>query len=83
MVPDRLHALVVQLMDSHSGSYACPCIYLQQTLSHVPEERQGWRWKWRAVNRRCNAAVQGFVQQGVDEATLRPAPDVRGGCDCG
>ena len=82
-MPDRLRALVVQLMDSHSGNDACLCIYLQQTLSHVPEERQGRSVELCVVNRRYRAAVQAFVQQGVDEAPLRPAPDARGGCDCG
>ena len=70
-------------MGSHGDNYPFPCIYLEQNLSRVSEERQGWVAELCAVNRRYKAAVQAIVQQGVDDGTLRPAPDARGGCDGG
>ena len=73
----------MQLRGSHGDNHPFPCIYLQQNLSHVPEERQGWAAELRAVNRRYKAAVQAIVQQGVDDETLWPAPDARGSCDGG
>ena len=73
----------MQLRGSHGDNHLFPCIYLQQNLSHALEERQGWAAELRAVNRRYKAAVQATVQQGVDDGTLRPAPDARGSCDGG
>ena len=75
--PAKLRALVLQLMQSYADNYPFLYVYLQQNLSHVSEERQGWAADLRAVNRRYEAAVQAMVQQGVDDGTLRPVLDAK------
>ena len=75
--PAKLRALVLQLMRSYADNYPFLYVYLQQNLSHVSEERQGWAAELRAVNRRYEAAVQAMVQQGVDDGTLRPVLDAK------
>ena len=75
--PAKLRTLVLQLMGSYGDNYPFLYVYLQQNLSHVSEDRQGWAAELRAVNRRYEAAVQGIVQQGVDDGTLRPVLDAK------
>lgn len=73
----KLRTLVLQLMQSYADNYPFLYVYLQQNLSHVSEERQGWAAELRAVNRRYETAVQAMVQQGIDDGTLRPVVDVK------
>ncbi|MCW2616522.1 MAG: hypothetical protein JWN08_3516 [Frankiales bacterium] len=75
--PAKLRTLVLSLMRSYSDNYPFLYVYLQQNLSHVSEERQGWAAELRGVNRRYEAAVQAIVQQGVDDGSLRPVLDAR------
>ena len=75
--PDKLRTLVVSLMVSYAENYPFLYVYLQQNLSHVSEQRQGWAAELRGVNRRYEAAVQGIVQQGIDDGTLRPVLDAK------
>ena len=75
--PVKLRALVLQLMRSYADNYPFLYVYLQQNLSHVSEERQGWAAELRGVNRRYEAAVQAMVQQGIEDGTLRPVLDAK------
>lgn len=75
--PVKLRRLVVSLMESYAANYPVLYVYLQEHLSHVEEERQGWAQRMRAINRDWEQAVEDIVQEGLDDGSLRPIADAK------
>lgn len=75
--PDKIRALVVDLMVSFAANYPVLYVYLQANLSHVTGKRAAWAQQMREVNHRWESAIEGIVQQGIDDGTIRPLADPR------
>ena len=69
--PEKLRALITSLMASYGEHYPILYVYIQENLTHVPEEHRPWAEDMRQVNRSYERIVIGLVEQGVREGTLR------------
>lgn len=70
--PEKLRALVVSLMESYAANYPFLYVYIQENLSHVPEQHAGWARDMRRVNKEYERIVVELVQTGFDDGTIRP-----------
>jgi AcrR family transcriptional regulator len=75
--PEKLRALIVDLMVSFAANYPMLYVYLQGNLSHISGKRAAWAQQMREINHRWENAIQAIVQQGIDEGTIRPLADPR------
>jgi AcrR family transcriptional regulator len=71
MAPEKLRALIRSLMASYCEHYPILYVYIQENLTHVPEEHRRWAEDMRQVNRSYERVVIGLLEQGVREGTLR------------
>ena len=75
--PDKLRALVVDLMVSFAANYPMLYVYLQGNLKHISGKRAAWAKQMREINHRWEGAIEAIVQQGIDEGTIRPLAEPR------
>lgn len=75
--PEKLRALIVDLMVSFAANYPMLYVYLQGNLKHITGKRAAWAHQMREVNHRWEGAIQAIVQQGIDEGTIKPVADPR------
>ena len=68
----KLRELLVALMRSYSDNYPILYVFIQENLSHVPDEHAGWARDMRHANREYEQIVIDLVQTGHDEGSLRP-----------
>lgn len=75
--PEKLRTVIVDMMISFATNYPVLYIYLQANLSHVTGRRAQWAQEMRSFNHRWEAAIEGIVQDGINEGTIRPLADPR------
>lgn len=69
--PEKLRALIRALMTSYAEHYPILYVYIQENLTHVPEDHRRWAEDMRQVNRDYERIVIALLEQGVREGTLR------------
>ena len=70
--PEKLRELIVALMQSYADHYPILYVFVQENLTHVPDEHAGWAYDMRRVNKAYEQIVVELVQAGYDEGTMRP-----------
>ncbi len=70
--PEKLRALVVDLMRSYADHYPILYVFIQENLSHVTVPEAAWARDMRRVNKEYEQIVVDLVQAGYDEGSLRP-----------
>jgi AcrR family transcriptional regulator len=69
--PDKIRALVTQLMASYEEHYPVLYVLIQENLAHAAGDDVAWASDMRAVNREYEQIVIELVQTGYDEGSLR------------
>jgi AcrR family transcriptional regulator len=72
--PAKLRELVVALVQSYADNYPFLYVFIQENLSHVPDEHAAWAQDMRRGNKEYEQIVVDLVQAGYDEGSLRPGP---------
>ncbi len=72
--PDKLRELIVSLLQSYADHYPILYVYIQENLTHVPDEHAEWARDMRRVNKEYEQIVVDLVQSGYDEGSMRPGP---------
>lgn len=70
--PDKLRSLVESLMLSYAAHFPVLYVFIQENLSHVPDQHVSWATDMRSANFRYERILADIVQQGLDEGTIRP-----------
>ena len=70
--PEKLRELIVSLMQSYSDHYPILYVFIQENLSHVPDQHAAWARDMRRVNKDYEQIVVEIVQAGFDEGSMRP-----------
>jgi AcrR family transcriptional regulator len=70
--PEKLRTLLVALMQSYADHYPILYVFIQENLTHVPDEHAGWARDMRRLNKEYEQIVIDLVQAGYDEGTMRP-----------
>ncbi|GAC1330290.1 MAG: TetR/AcrR family transcriptional regulator [Mycobacteriales bacterium] len=70
--PEKLRELIVSLISSYAEHYPILYVFVQENLTHVPDKHLRWAAEMRAVNQEYERIVVGLVEQGMQDATLRP-----------
>jgi TetR/AcrR family transcriptional regulator, cholesterol catabolism regulator len=68
---EKLHTLIVALMQSYAEHYPLLFVYMRENLSHADPDRSGWSEHMRTVNRRYERAIISIVQAGIDDGSIR------------
>lgn len=71
--PQKLHKLIVELMESYAQNYPFLYVYLQENMTHVAPKRKAWAEDMRRVNRDYERAITDIIRQGIDEGTIKAA----------
>jgi AcrR family transcriptional regulator len=74
---DKLHKLVVALMESYATHYPLLYVYIRENLSHVENERTEWSRYMRGLNRQYEEVFTAIVQEGIDKGEIRPLASAR------
>lgn len=69
--PEKLRAVITQLMTSYEEHYPVLYVLIQENLTHTEHGDAEWAAHMRRVNRDYQQLVVGLVQDGYDEGTLR------------
>lgn len=69
--PEKLRALIRALMTSYAEHYPILYVYIQENLTHVPDEHADWARDMRRSNKEYEQIVVHLVQTGYDEGTMR------------
>ena len=69
---EKLRTLLVALMQSYADHYPMLYVFIQENLTHVPDEHSGWARDMRRANKTYEQIVIDLVQAGYDEGSLRP-----------
>lgn len=69
--PEKLRELIVRLVQSYADNYPFLYVFIQENLSHVPEEHAGWASEMRRSNKEYEQIVVDLVQRGYDEGSMR------------
>lgn len=70
--PAKLRELIVALMQSYADNYPILYVFIQENLTHVPEQHAGWARDMRRGNKEYEQIVVELVQAGYDEGSIRP-----------
>lgn len=69
--PEKLRALVMDLMRAYADHYPILYVFVQENLSHVTGPEAAWAEHMRRVNKEYEQIVVELVQAGYDEGTMR------------
>jgi TetR/AcrR family transcriptional regulator, cholesterol catabolism regulator len=69
--PEKLRALIVELMCSYEEHYPLLYVYIREDLRQTGGKRTAWSKHMQGLNRRYEDAVISIVSDGFDEGSLR------------
>ena len=69
--PQKLRALIVELMVSYEEHYPFLYVFIQENLNHVSGGSSAWAKKVKKINREYEEVVIGMVEDGYKDGTLR------------
>ena len=75
--PEKLRALIKDLMESYGRNYPLLYIYIRENLSHVAGDRSAWAAQMKRLNRRYEESAVAIIQQGLDDGTFRALGSAR------
>ena len=70
--PEKLRTLIQALMRSYAANYPMLFVYIQENLSHVPDQHAQWAASMRRINKDYERVVIDLLERGVQEGTIRP-----------
>jgi TetR/AcrR family transcriptional regulator, cholesterol catabolism regulator len=75
--PEKLSALIKDLMESYGRNYPLLYIYIRENLSHVAGGRSAWAAQMKRLNKRYEESAVAIIQQGMDDGTFRELGSAR------
>jgi len=69
--PEKLHRLMVSLMESYAETYPVLYVMIQENLSHVAPIQNEWARRVRRINRHWERTLIEIIEQGQEDGTLR------------
>ncbi len=68
---EKIRQLIVQLMESYSGTYPLLFIYIRENLNQVPDKRARWAKYMKEINRDYDSTVMAMIEEGYADGSFR------------